>query len=161
MAFKESAVAPGPHNHSYFDVIDQPTCQAKRTTTQSIATNTFTYVTFNGTNWNRGMTYETDGITVPKNGLYLVHASVPWPFVAGQTGTKVMEVHLFTGSTDNGIVVQDELYNPGGLFLNDWHGMVKINAGQKVRMGVFQNSSTGSINVSADAKLTVSWYSKQ
>jgi hypothetical protein len=139
------------------EVRNPPTCQAKRTTTQSIPQNTFTYVTFNGTNWNHGMTYATDGITVPKDGLYHVHAQAPWEF--GGTGTKVMEVHLFTGSTDNGFVVQHELYNPGGLFLNDWNSIVQINAGQKVRLGVFQNS-TGAINVRGDVKLTVSWYSK-
>ncbi|WP_128970020.1 hypothetical protein [Rhodococcus opacus] len=162
MAFKETAQKPSSHKHDLTtDVVNLPTCQAKRTTTQNISSNTFTYLDFNGTNWQKSITYETTGITVPKDGIYLIHAQVPWPFVSGQSGTKVMEVHLFTGSTDNGIVVQDELYNPGGLFLNNWHGMAKVNKGQKVRLGVFQNSSTGTIAVSAGAQLTVSWYCEQ
>lgn len=137
-----------------------PSAQLSRTSTVSIANTTSTYVSFSTINWNYGMTYDANGIVVPKAGLYRLDGQFPWAFHT--SGTRYMSLIVWRGGVENNRAITQELYAPGQNFSNSWSGLHYLQANDKVRMMVEHNCGASLAggwhsNTSIGAKLTVTW----
>jgi len=136
-----------------------PTTRLRRTTSQSIANNTATNISFTTESWdtaNFHSTNSTDAVA-PVDGVYLITGSVV--FQSNATGYRELTL------TANSSAIADDQRNPVSGGASDFLSLAtafRLQAGDVVRMSVLQNSG-GSLTVIASSgaetspELSMTW----
>lgn len=116
-------------------------CIANQTTTQSVATSTYTSITFNTTLINNSTMWvasQPGQLTVNVAGTYLVWAQVVW---AGNTaGYRGSLICLNAGGPGNSISGSNIANNPGGFCTTQTLALFKFTAASTILSQGWQNT---------------------
>ena len=150
MATRHLGVAPTETNHLRRAVEGAvASCSVGRNTNIGINHLTDTIVQFTVTEWNTNCTVGTDSITVPRAGLYLIEAVVPW---AGNSNGRRNTLVLKNGTaTANTIMMYtqtanawDNVTNACGIYVLAANDVIRMrvahDAGATLNMGVGQGN---------------------
>lgn len=140
------------------DCFDPPRCRLTKSTTQSIANNTTTSVTFDTEAFDDGgmhsTTTNTSRVTIPTggDGTYLVGAHVE--FAANATGHRTLLITVNGTSTQT--TVRENSVSGTLETRLACSSLVQLVAGDYVEARVVQTSG-GSLNVAASCNLWACW----